>query len=260
MKLHLVNDWRMPAVDLGSLPIWLDLCRSSSHQFRKMKGQWEGETVVCVGNGPSINQTDLRCLDGAKVIGTNRAYMLLDQFSPSEFCLAIQDNQRMVELESDLQRLSCTLLFGNLYFTPDSVPAEWMLAGRANQFCYLPYVDWVHDEGVIRPVANFSPGFSSDPTKYVHYGYSIIFSAIQFAAYFGAKRIVCIGIDMDFSQGNSFSKDVKNIFEPFRYEQHAKPNFELMHAHLASVGVELVNATPGGAVDALPRMTLKDAI
>lgn len=257
---RLKSERRMPELDLGSLPIWLDLCRASSERFRKMKGQWEGETVVCVGNGPSINQTDLECLNGAKVIGTNRAYMLLDQFSPSDFCVIVQDDQRISELEADLQRLSCTLLFGNLYFRPDSVPATWMTADRKNQFCYLPYVDWVQEEGVVRPVANFLPGFSSNPVKYVHYGFSIIFSAIQFAAFFGAKRIVCIGIDMDFSQGTSFAGGVNHIFETFSYEHHAKPNFELMHGLLGSIGVELVNATPGGAVNVLPRMSLQDAV
>lgn len=260
----IIDDWRtdfqLPEMDLGHLTDWVSLTRATRSRLRRCQGQWSGKTVVCVGNGPSINQMDLGCLNGAYVVGTNRAYMLLDRFTPREFHLVVQDNQRVAELGSDLSRLKCPLHIGNIYYDQRGVPPEWVSPKMRNLSVYLPRLKWQLESDQLKPIPDFEPGFSDDPTQFVYYGFSVIFSAIQFAAYFGAARIVCIGIDMDYESGTNFIPGVNVTWDGFSYEYHAKPMFELLDQTLRESGVELINATPKGKVDAIDRMSLEEAL
>lgn len=264
LESSIVNDWRsdlqLPEMELGHLPDWVELNRATRSRICDRKGQWSGETVVCVGNGPSINQMNLAPLDGARVIGTNRAYLLLDQFTPRDFHLVVQDNQRVAELGHDLSRLQHPLHLGNIYYDERGVPPEWISPKNQDVSVYLPRLQWELASDRMEPVPDFNPGFSADPSRFVYYGFSVIFSAIQFAAYFGAARIVCIGIDMDYSGGTNFVPGVNVTWDGFSYEFHAKPMFELLREKLQKTGVELINATPGGKVDAIDRMTLEESL
>jgi hypothetical protein len=225
-----------------------------------MKDQWKGKTVVCVGNGPSLNETELDMLNGAYVIGTNRAFHLLDKTLPAAFQLIVQDNQRLAELEEEIRQLRCKVLIGSWYFTANSRPPKWISHSKKNIAVYLPKLDWQYDNQKLKVCGSLLTRFSDDPTGGVYYGYSVIFSAIQFAAYFGASRIVCIGIDMDFSKGVSFQPEVRNVFPTFDYDLHGRPMFEMMKTVLGNLGIDLINATPGGKVNAITRLTLRDAM
>ncbi len=254
------RDRQIPVVPPSRLDDWIKLSRATRDRIKRCEGQWAGQTVVCVGNGPSINTMDLRCLNGAKVIGTNRAFMLLDRFTPEAFHLVIQDNQRVRELGSDLAKLDCPIHIGNIYYDDRGIPPDWIKKGKRNLSVYLPRLNWSIDSDEMLPIPDFEPGFSDDPSRYVCFGFSVIFSAIQFAAYFGAKRIACIGIDMDYTSGTNFVPGVNVTWDGFSYEFHAKPMFELLHQTLQKSGIELINATPGGKVDAIPRLSLEEAL
>ncbi|QEG02209.1 hypothetical protein Mal15_62940 [Stieleria maiorica] len=254
------DDLQLPKSELGHLPDWVELNRATRSRIARCKEQWSGETVVCVGNGPSINQMDLSCLDGALIVGTNRAYQLLDRFTPREFHLVVQDNQRVAELGQDLRQLKCPLHLGNIYYDQRGVPPEWVTPKMRNLSVYMPRLRWQLEEDQLEPIPDFEPGFSSDPTQFVYYGFSVIFSAIQFAAYFGAARIVCIGIDMDYDSGTNFVPGVNVTWDGFSYEYHAKPMFELIDQKLRKSGIEFINATPRGKVDAIDRMPLAEAL
>lgn len=257
---HWVQFERLPQLDLAGLEPWLHLARATQQRLRGYKNQWRNQTVVCVGNGPSINHTQIECLNDAYVIGTNRAYKLLEQVSPRHFHLAIQDNHRLQELQEVIAGLSCPLHIGSWSLSPDMPPPPWVTAQREQLSVYLPKVKWVWENDQLKPEGTFDSGFSPDPTRGVYYGCSVIFSAIQFAAYFGAKRIVCIGIDMDFSQGTNFVPGVRNIWPSFNYDEYAKPMFIRLRQALAARGIELINATPGGKVEELQRLSLAEAL
>jgi hypothetical protein len=260
LNQYMLQHGEAPIVEVGSAYDWFRLAYKTRSRIRRMKNQWKGETVVCVGNGPSINETDLSILDGAYVIGTNRAFHLLDRIKPASFLLMVQDNQRLAELEDAISSLQCKVLIGSWYFTPDSAPPKWIRRLKQNVAVYLPKLDWNCEGKKLRVNGSLLTRFSDDPTLGVYYSYSVVFSAIQFAKYFGASRIVCIGIDMDFSKGVSFQPQVRNVFPTFDYDLHGKPTFEMMKIVLDNYGVELINATPGGRVDAIPRLTLQQAM
>lgn len=249
-----------PQFDIGSGYQWFRLASRTAHRIRMLKNQWQGRTVVCIGNGPSLNQTDWSCLRDAHVIGTNRAFQVLDRIQTDKFHLVIQDNIRLRELERELSEVVFPLHVGSWFFTPDATPPSWLTPKKENVSVYLPILDWTTHGNALRINGSLNPRFSDDPTRGVFAAYSIIFTAIQFAYFFGAKRIVCIGIDMDYVNGISFVPGVRNIFPTFDYETQCKPIFDKMKIVLDNRGVEMINSTPGGKVDAIPRMPLRDAV
>lgn len=255
----------LPKIDFGTFFDWSNLAAKSNRRRRSMRDMWKNKTVVCVGNGPSIASTDLTLLNNQYVIGTNRAYILLEKFRPRAFHLIVQDNLRLRELGPELSKSSYPLHVGNCYFTEQWPIAPWILQTKNQPYIYLPKLNWLETQDSptgeqLALEADFEPGFSSDPTQGFYYGRSVIFSAIQLAAFFGATKIVCIGIDMSYSNGVNFVSGVTNVFPTFSYEIHAVPMFDVLSTEFNARGIELVNATPGGLVDCIKRESLSDAL
>lgn len=257
---RMLSSRSLPTIDSGTYPNWRKLANQSSHKIKKMKGAWDGETVVCMGNGPSINHTEIDLLTGHKVIGVNVAYKLLDKFDPSDFILIVHDSIRLKMLEEDLRTLDVKFFAGNCHFTPEYLPPAWLDPSNPNHYVFLPVMKWSHDHNQFTLESDYSEGFSEDLSIQSYYGYSVIFSAIQLAAYLGSKKIVCIGIDMDYSGPVSFVPGSKHIWPDFSYELHAKQMFICMREYLNLHGIEFINATPGGKVDELPRASLAEIL
>jgi hypothetical protein len=255
----------LPKIDFGTFFDWANLAAKSNRRRRSMRDMWKDKTVVCVGNGPSIASTDLTLLNDQYVIGTNRAYMLLDRFRPKAFHLIAQDNYRLQELGPELSKSNYPLHIGNCYFTEQWPIAPWILQTKNRPYIYLPRLNWLETEDSpsgehLALEADFEPGFSPDPCAGLYYGRTVIFSAIQLAAFFGATKIVCIGIDMTYSNGVNFVSGVTNVFPSFNYEMHAVPMFDVLSTEFNARGIELVNATPGGAVECIKRESLSEAL
>lgn len=98
-------------------------------------------------------------------------------------------------------------------------------------------------------------GFSLDQGA-IHYGDNSGFQAVNLAILLGARRIVLVGFDM---HGSHFfgrhpaplrnSSSFAGFIEHFRRAAKALPP-----------GLEILNATPGSALDAFPKVSLDDAL
>lgn len=250
----------MPSIKFGSAPKWLKLANKSAPAISHLKNKFKNETIICVGNGPSILNTDIIKLNGKLVIGVNMAYQLLRQINPKEFFLVVQDAQRFDVIKNDLDCGNYNLFVSNCHFHYGVGPPIWLNPITRNHYVFMPYAGWVWKDNAFYFESDFSTGFSDSPQKYLYCGYSVIFSAIQIAAFMGAKKIVCIGIDMDYSGPVSFFPGVKNIWPDFDYELHAKDMFIFLRDYLKAKGVDLINSTPQGKVDVLDRKPLADIL
>lgn len=246
---------RLPEFKFGTVPDWLKLAKESRAGYRRLKSQWRGKRVYCIGNGPSLSGMDLSRLNGQLLLGTNRAYRLLDQIKPEAFHLVVQDNYRLAELEQDIEKREWPLHISACHFFSGTAPPQWARK-RTNTYCFMPKLYTQSEAGQINAKADVRDGFSLDPRLGLYQGHSVIFSAIQLAYYFGAKEIVCLGIDMDYSGPTSFIPGVKHIWPDFSYEKHCRSMFKLFRSKLEERGCLLLNATPGGKVDVLERVQL----
>ena len=232
-------------------------CRRSLPRLKQLKNRHLGETIFCLGNGPSLNQQKLDLLDGKIVLLTNRAFQLLDRFRPGIAYNVVGDVHGFNKIGDSLMArpetafVSCHLL------------AEYALKREycSDKHLYLmPAFKWQRNAGIIQPQVLSSTGFSRDITHRIYLGYSVIFGAIQIACYLGARRVVMVGVDMNYTGDPAKDyamprNDVPNW--TMDYEVHAKPMFEFFVRELKRLNVEFLNATLGGRVDCVPRVSLE---
>jgi hypothetical protein len=143
-----------------------------------------------------------------------------------------------------------------------------LLAGHAlkDEYCsdkhlyLMPAFRWQHKAGAIQPEPWLATGFSRDITRRIYLGYSVIFSAIQIACHLGARRVVMVGVDMNYTGDPAKDYAIARNDAPtwvMDYEVHAKPMFEYFMRELKQLNVELLNATLGGRVDCVPRVSFE---
>jgi Protein of unknown function DUF115 len=246
-----------PRVERGIYAQHVDRCRRSLPKLKQLRNRHLGETIFCLGNGPSLNQQRLDLLDGKIVLLTNRAFRLLDHFRPEIAYNVVGDVHAFNKIGDSLMArtetsfVSCHLLAGS------ALKREYC----SDKHLYLmPAFKWQHKAGIIQPEPWLATGFSGDITRRIYLGYSVIFPAIQIAFYLGAKRVVMLGVDMNYTGDPAKDYAIARNDAPnwtMDYDVHAKPMFKLFVRELKRLNVEFLNATLGGRVDCVPRVSLE---
>lgn len=229
------------------------LHRRSLPALRALAGRHRGETVYCIGTGPSLARTDLGALRGASVLLLNNAFTLAERIAARHAGVVVTDYHRMSELRHRLRAF-----VGERYCSTDRIGeanAAVEMFGPPFHFI-LPRHRWLAEGTRFRLRVVNDRGFSADLAAGLFLGFSVVFSAIQIAAHLGARRIVIVGIDMDYSGRAYFDPAIRDNWPVFNYEQHARAHFIEMRDQLAGRGIELLNGTVGGRVDVLPRVEL----
>lgn len=101
-------------------------------------------------------------------------------------------------------------------------------------------------------------GFSLDPTV-IHYGQTSGFQAINLALLMGARRAVLVGFDMHTRGPRHFFGDHPEPLSNYMRFETVVPVFRRAAAQLPA-GVEIVNCTPGSALDCFPMMPLEEGL
>jgi hypothetical protein len=231
-------------------------CQQSLPRLKELKNRHQGETIFCLGNGPSLNQQRLDLLDGKIVLLTNRAFQLLDRFRPGIAYNVVGDVHGFNQIGASLMArpeiafVSCHLLAGH------ALKSEYC----SEKHVYLmPAFKWQHRAGSIQPEPWPGTGFSRDITRRIYWGYSVIFGAIQIAYHLGAERVVILGVDMNYTgdPAKDYAMPRNDVLNwTMDYDVHAKPMFEFFVRELKRLNVEFLNATLGGRVDCVPRVSL----
>jgi len=104
--------------------------------------------------------------------------------------------------------------------------------------------------------------FSRDPSC-IHYGNNSGFQAINLAILLGASRIILVGFDMQVRDGQRhFHGDHPAPLRNGSTYREWVPLFRQAARHLAQSAdpVEIINATPGSALDCWPVVTIEEAL
>ena len=217
-------------------------------------------TIFCVGSGYSLKRQDLSLLRGQNVILLNHAYNLADKVVFGKAFTMVQDVNRLNELSTVLMRRSEIKIVAITEFGAEQAPRPL----RPDYIYFKPRMDFIRSMKTIRPIVSIDPRFSTNPLFGFYTGHSVVFSAIQLAYFMGARRIVLLGIDMERPTGRVESdyafESVQEHHSFLNYENDARSHFIVLRDELSQRGVELLNATEGGRVDVLHRVTLSKAI
>eukprot|EP00438_Fugacium_kawagutii_P011499 Skav204696 [mRNA] locus=scaffold7486:30133:31647:- [translate_table: standard] len=250
------------------------------------KDKHAGERCFIMGNGPSLNETDLSLLEDETVFACNAAFLLFDRINWRPTYYTCVDSQVLPDRAQDIDAM--------LVSHPNMVgffPAELQEHGGArSRFAARSHIQ----DGPNRYFFNEEAGsldhlpwslFSTDVERAVIQPYTVAVTMLQLAAYMGFSEIHLIGCDMRYtvpddavrgdgkSPGDirlrSTSSDT-NHFDPDYFGPGRKwhlPQVSKMREHfqiageaLSRLGVRVKNATVGGDLDVFERATLEEIV
>lgn len=189
---------------------------------------WPNSTVYILGGGPGLLDNDLSSIHGQRCIGVNNSTFLGDWVDVCWFGDLKWWGWHKERLKS----------YTGLIITCNTRMKKWskmkvLLRGKVAGIDTRPsHVSWNRSSGA---------------------------SAINLAYHFGAKRIILLGFDMRRIDGkkNWHDDHKEKIHDPFI--RHLK-SFSQIKKDAEHLGLEIINATPGSAINQFPIMTLKDAM
>jgi glycosyltransferase involved in cell wall biosynthesis len=236
-------------------------------RLRSLKGSFAGNRIFVMGNGPSLNDLDLNLLEGEYVFCMNRVSLLFERVTwRPQFYTAF--DLRVVPDNLD-------------EFNALEIPYKFFSTKHKGAILEADNHFWYHDWGH----ADFADRFSGSPeVTGFGGGGTVACVAIQIASFLGFDPIILIGCDASYSVPTSVKQsgpdkfgdgtllnlestgdDDVNHFDP-RYFGAGKrwhaPNaaemhvgFEKSYRAMRDAGRSLVNATAGGALECVPRVS-----
>jgi hypothetical protein len=202
--------------------------------FSRVLREWEGETVALIGSGPSLTQEQCNTVRSLNTIAVNDAWIL----APWADVLYFADHRWLV--------WHCEALAS---FKGVKVSIEQHMQ-----------VEFPPDVHVLRNLDNGDPaGLSLDPTG-IKTGCNSGYQALNLAVLLGAKRIILLGYDYRFdgSRSHFFGDHPVPTFE--NHLPGYAQKFSTIENKLIELGIEVLNATPGTALNAFPKVSLEDVI
>lgn len=199
--------------------------------FATVPRSWAGQTVVCIGSGPSLTPEDvaLACSHGP-VIGVNDAYRLI----PAD--------------KSDAALLACDHGWWRVHEgVPSFTGQKYGLDPRSAKY------------GVQILKNTGREGLETDPSG-VRTGDNSGYQAVNVAVHYGAARILLLGYDMQRSGGRShwFGEHPQGLQRP--PVSSFVPFFAGLATAAQALGVEIVNCSRATALTCFPCTTLDRAL
>lgn len=236
-------------------PEWKSSQIAETHKFfRRQIATRRRDTCVIVGNGPSLNNTDLSLLKNQDVIISNNAFLSKELLECATYYTVV--NYLVAEQSAHhINRLQ------DVY----KVIPYWLA------YCLNPGVNTYFVDAVGKPE------FSKDIFKNMSWRHTVTFFNLHLAYGLGYRRVVMIGFDHNYKQPKdvverdviqSFEAD-KNHFHPdyFRGKKWQAADVDMMEemyrlakSAFEEDGREIINSTVGGKLELFPRMPLGQAL
>jgi hypothetical protein len=225
--------------------------RDNRSRLAAYQDRHRGERCVIVGNGPSLNRTDLSLLRGVPSFGLNRIYLMFDRsdFRPTYLCCF--NTTVLEQFSHDLLQVPCTR-FVNLRGAEHLPPSE----------------------DTIPILERFSPRFRGSPSQGLWAGATVTFAALQLAYFMGFSRVVLVGVDHHFSSQGEPGKLVRstgddmNHFDPRYFSsgvlwdlpdlETSEWSYSMARQHFEGAGRSVVDATVEGRLEVFPKVDLAD--
>lgn len=242
----------------------------SSEDKRKLsdlKDKYKGERIFIIGNGPSLNRTDLSTLKNEYTFATNRFYLMYEKIDWKPTFYTCVDRRVICDIFAEVNGLS-----GSTFFFDETFRG-----------LYRDGKDVVYFNQRLRKGSELEKAFSFNAINVVFNGNTVLYYAIQLAYFMGFTTFYLIGCDLGykvketvvqegedvFKMGVAFDlksteDDDPNHFDP-RYfgknrlwhapnEKGMLDDHELCLAALKSKGRSIYNATVGGELEVYGRV------
>ncbi len=222
---------------------------ASVRALRAIRNRHRGSRCFILGNGPSLNRTDLSRLRGEFTFGMNRIYLLFPQLGfPTSYYVAI--NTLVIEqCAAEIAALS----------PPKFVTwrgRKWLRGDRGCVFLDTDYTG--------------PASFSADLTGRVFEGSTVTYVALQLAFHMGFDEVILIGVDHNFattgpanativSEGDDRDHFAAGYFgKGFRWQlpdlEASEAAYRLARRAYEDAGRRVLDATVGGHLTVFPKV------
>ena len=224
--------------------------RTSMRRVGRYHNKHAGRRCFILGNGPSLNRTDLSLLKNEVTFGTNRIYLNFDKMGfATTYHVAV--NELVVEqCAKDIAKLPMPKFIG--WHCRDLIDLG-------------PNTQFLHTRGGLR---NW---FFTDLTEGCWEGSTVTMVAIQLAFYMGFSEVVLVGVDHTYQfKGNPHAASVSqgddpNHFNPnyfglgFRWHlpdlEGSEMSYRVADYVFRQHGRRIVDATVGGKLAVFPKVS-----
>jgi hypothetical protein len=222
--------------------------------LKKFKNKYKNKRCFIVGNGPSLNKTDLRKIKNEFTFGFNSIFLhkyFLPKFYIVEDKWVIKDNLNKIK---------------KLKIKNKFIPAHYQDQFNHKDGC-------IHYPMDLSFYRNGKCRFTEDITKNLYSGQTVTYHAIQFAYYMGFNPIYLVGVDFNYikpktiiengktwhSTGddpNHFNKNYFGAGKTFHDPQldKVKKNYEFANQFLQNKNIKIYDATIDGKLDVFPKI------
>src|SRR5512136_70603 len=226
--------------------------RESIARLAERKDKYKGRRAVIIGNGPSLNQTDLSKLRNEFTFGLNRIYLMFPELGFSTTYLTMVNDLVIEQTAGDLAALSLPkfIAWRSRRHFPANLPPT-----NLPTFLYTSYT---------------SPRFSTDVRGRVWEGATVTNVTLQLAFHMGFKQVILIGCDHNYTAPGKPNTTVisqgddPNHFSPayfgkgFRWQlpdlETSEIGYAMAREAYRNAGREILDATLGGKLTIFPKV------
>ncbi len=232
---------RMPQAREAASHPWR---RDSIERLAEWKDKCRGQRAILIGNGPSLNRTDLSKLQGEFTFGLNRIFLMFPTLGFPTSCL-VSVNELVIE--QSLAEIT-------------ALPIPSFLSWRSHRF--FPPSSTARSLPIFLYTTYESPKFASDARGRLWEGATVTYVALQLAYHMGFEQVILIGVDHDFASKGKANKTVvsqgddPNHFSPayfgkgFRWQlpdlDTSEIGYRMAREAYERDGREVLDATVGG--------------
>jgi hypothetical protein len=214
---------------------------TSERRLRSFKDRHQGERVVLVANGPSLNRMDLGFLRKETVIGVNKIYLGFRNFGFYPRYYVAVNRKVIAQAANEIKALNCV------------------------KFIARHSGDLVPESGLVYHIETINPParFCSDIAMGVHEGWTVTYAALQIAYFMGFAEVIIIGLDhryefigqpnephrLEGPDSNHFSPDYFGGGQVWDNPDlaHSEESYRIARSEFEKVNRRIVDATVNGA-------------
>ncbi len=226
------------------------------------KNKYSNESCVIVGNGPSLNKTDMSKLHNIKTFGVNSIFLMSEKnsFKPSFYM--VEDRLVMKQNLKEINEYDIEYKFFPHFYKKEGLYKNSLFFNMDSRF--------YRDEYSILKNTNIK--FSDNFAKVAYAGQTVTYLNMQLAYFMGFKNIYLIGVDFDYVLPKNVIKkgkvweshgDDPNHFDPRYFGKGIESNDPQLHKtiiayrkareFLENNNVKIVNLTKGGKLEVFER-------
>lgn len=230
------------------------IANRARNKISKLKNVSKKERVLILGSGPSLNDIDLENVEVDAVIYLNNAISLKGKIKNVKEYVVITDFLRMIELRPKLVSDKSLTVFcsSDKIFNPniDSQIFE-------EPFLFIfPRIDYQTTSKSLNMSVSSSKLLTVNFEDGIYLGKSVVFPAIQIAAFLGFDSIFLGGVDMNPNEKVYFDKNVKGNWSGFNYETDGKEHMRNSASFLMQMKKRIYTLGNKGVNHELPRLPM----